>query len=155
MNDVPHLMKMVSISPRAHIDFSSKFLTLPLYFLQTNQLYEPMVLPSNQLFRPPKSKVVGLKNVDYLGKAKVVSELPESSNNNNETVSRPFGCFCMRLRLSNSQIRNVTFLYYNSFYINLHLMENSYLTCTCTSFVSYHIAYRYLVFKKKHLQYIL
>ncbi|XP_003726751.2 uncharacterized protein LOC576602 isoform X1 [Strongylocentrotus purpuratus] len=57
--------------------------------LLTNQLYEPVVLPSNQLFRPPKSKVVGLKNVDYLGKPKVVSELPESSNNNNETNFQP------------------------------------------------------------------
>ncbi|XP_041482218.1 bromodomain-containing protein 4-like isoform X2 [Lytechinus variegatus] len=57
--------------------------------LMSNQLYEPIVLPSNQLFTPPKSKVANLKDVDYLGKAKVVSELPESSNNNNETNFQP------------------------------------------------------------------
>ncbi|XP_071476505.1 uncharacterized protein [Diadema antillarum] len=52
--------------------------------LMSNQLYEPLVLPTNQLFRPPQSKVANLKNIDYLGKAKVLSELSDSSNNNNK-----------------------------------------------------------------------
>ena len=56
---------------------------------QNNQLYEPFVLPTNQLFRPPQSKVENLNRRDYLGKAKIVSELPtDSSNNNNKAVSK-------------------------------------------------------------------
>ena len=58
-------------------------------------MYEPYVLPGNQLFRPPKSKVDNLKRVDYLGKHKVVSELPESRNNNNKDVS----IHCQKLTL--------------------------------------------------------
>ncbi|XP_072015996.1 uncharacterized protein [Amphiura filiformis] len=50
--------------------------------LQQGNTFDPFTVPSSTMFRPPPSKVANLKNIDYLGKAKVVSELtvPETAN---------------------------------------------------------------------------
>ena len=42
---------------------------------QQRESYDPFTVPSSAVFRPPPSKVANLKNIDYLGKAKVVSQL--------------------------------------------------------------------------------
>lgn len=43
--------------------------------LQKGQIPKPFLIPEHHIFRPPAAKVQNVQGVDYLGQAKVLSEL--------------------------------------------------------------------------------
>ncbi|XP_038045651.1 uncharacterized protein LOC119720162 isoform X2 [Patiria miniata] len=89
LNETQLAMDLMTEASRCKAETKHNTIDSALTAIKERSLPKSFVVPEEHIFRPPAAKVQNIKGVDYLGKAKVVSELviPDTENKRGRSPS--------------------------------------------------------------------
>ncbi|XP_022109797.1 proline-rich protein 12-like isoform X2 [Acanthaster planci] len=89
LNETQWAVELMTEASRCKTENKHNVIDTALAAVKQGNLARPFAVPDEHIFRPPAAKVQNIKGVDYLGKAKVVSELavPEAESKRGRSPS--------------------------------------------------------------------